>query len=345
MPRTKNDIPNRLYHKPSNQDRVIWDGKTYYLGIHDTPESLANYAKILASIASTGFAVPPEPESVSVEELAKRYLVSTKKEFPPESKEPKAIAIAINEFVRTHGNVKASKFTASMLIEFRDNLAQNGKSVRTINMKHNYILNMFRWASVHQFIAANVWHLLQSVKKIKPGRTSAKQPRKVSSVEWSHVEAIKHLVPERTWDIICLQWHTGMRSGEVLGMTPREIKNGVYRPSKHKNAWRGHVREIYLGPQARKIVEKYAAGLKPNEKLFGTLRNDSYGGSIAKACRRAGIPHWHPHQLRHAAATRIRERFGLDGSQVVLGHACAKTTEIYAEKSSELAKKIIEEIG
>jgi hypothetical protein len=54
---------------------------------------------------------------------------------------------------------------------------------------------------------------------------------------------------------------------------------------------------------------------------------------------------WHPHQLRHAQATAIRKEHGAEASQVVLRHAQLYTTEIYAQRDSELARKIIEEIG
>jgi integrase len=54
---------------------------------------------------------------------------------------------------------------------------------------------------------------------------------------------------------------------------------------------------------------------------------------------------WCPNQLRHSAATEIRRRYGLEGSQVVLGHATARVTEIYAERDFELAARIAKEVG
>jgi len=54
---------------------------------------------------------------------------------------------------------------------------------------------------------------------------------------------------------------------------------------------------------------------------------------------------WCPLQLRHTAATAVRARYGLEGAQVVLGHASADTTQIYAEASLEKARSIVAEIG
>ena len=71
----------------------------------------------------------------------------------------------------------------------------------------------------------------------------------------------------------------------------------------------------------------------------------SYGQAIRNACDKAGIPRWSPNQLRHSKGTEIRRGYGIEGSQVVLGHANAKTTEIYAERDFELARRIMQAIG
>lgn len=70
-----------------------------------------------------------------------------------------------------------------------------------------------------------------------------------------------------------------------------------------------------------------------------------YPEAVRKACDLAGIDRWTPHRLRHTAATRIRERFGLEATQVFLGHANIAATQIYAEADRELAYNIAEEIG
>jgi integrase len=53
---------------------------------------------------------------------------------------------------------------------------------------------------------------------------------------------------------------------------------------------------------------------------------------------------WSPNRLRHSAATEIRRQFGLEAAQVILGHAAADVTQVYAErdmlKGIEVARKI-----
>lgn len=54
---------------------------------------------------------------------------------------------------------------------------------------------------------------------------------------------------------------------------------------------------------------------------------------------------WHPNQLRHSAATRIRRQFGLEAAQVTLGHSQADVTQVYAERDMGLAIEVMRKIG
>lgn len=92
----------------------------------------------------------------------------------------------------------------------------------------------------------------------------------------------------------------------------------------------------------------------PKKQARDGYDTHSYGRAIKYACRRAfPLPpdmtaeeskawhakhHWHPHQLRHNAATRLRRQFGLDVVQVVLGHKTLEVTQVYAERNAEAAR-------
>lgn len=159
----------------------------------------------------------------------------------------------------------------------------------------------------------------------------------------------------------------------------------VYRKRDHKNAWRGKTRNILIGPQARTILESYITEAESdrNDFLFSPIRSENqrlkelrsrrktkvqpsqvcrkkpqpkrvlrehydrsgYQHRISLICKKHGIPHWHPNQLRHTAATEIRRDFGLEAAQLILGHTTADVTQIYAERDLERAKKIAEERG
>jgi len=58
------------------------------------------------------------------------------------------------------------------------------------------------------------------------------------------------------------------------------------------------------------------------------------------------VARWHPHQLRHNAATEIRQRHGLEAAQLMLGHSSALVTEaVYAERDDAALKRIAAKIG
>jgi integrase len=54
---------------------------------------------------------------------------------------------------------------------------------------------------------------------------------------------------------------------------------------------------------------------------------------------------WHPNQLRHSFATRVRQEHGLEAAQVLLGHARADVTQVYAERNEQLARAVAVKIG
>jgi integrase len=102
---------------------------------------------------------------------------------------------------------------------------------------------------------------------------------------------------------------------------------------------------------------------KKNPKRSPGARYDthSYRRAIARACRLADlqahrerpeipaeqiiVPAWHPNQLRHNAATRLRKEFGVEPARIILGHATAFTTEIYAEADRAQAMEVITKVG
>jgi integrase len=73
--------------------------------------------------------------------------------------------------------------------------------------------------------------------------------------------------------------------------------------------------------------------------------NRTYARSIARACIKAGIPIFGPNRIRHAYATRVRKDYGLEAAQILLGHAKADVTQIYAERDETKAIDVARKIG
>ncbi len=71
----------------------------------------------------------------------------------------------------------------------------------------------------------------------------------------------------------------------------------------------------------------------------------TYRRAISRACLAVGVPHWHPHQLRHNAATKINAGYGIEAVRVVLGHASLKMADHYAERDRGLAQRVARAVG
>ena len=71
----------------------------------------------------------------------------------------------------------------------------------------------------------------------------------------------------------------------------------------------------------------------------------SYRRGIQRACEKAGVERWSPHQLRHTAATKLRREHGIEAARVILGHRSAEVTEIYAEIDQEKALQVMGQVG
>jgi hypothetical protein len=54
---------------------------------------------------------------------------------------------------------------------------------------------------------------------------------------------------------------------------------------------------------------------------------------------------WAPNRLRHSTGTQVRELFGLEAAQLILGHSRADVTQIYAERNAKLAADVARKLG
>jgi site-specific recombinase XerC len=67
--------------------------------------------------------------------------------------------------------------------------------------------------------------------------------------------------------------------------------------------------------------------------------------AVLVAAEKAGMPHWHPYQLRHSYATKVRRYHGLEAAGAALGHTRMSATEVYAERDEQLAVTVAAKIG
>ncbi|QDV42938.1 site-specific tyrosine recombinase XerC [Stieleria neptunia] len=79
------------------------------------------------------------------------------------------------------------------------------------------------------------------------------------------------------------------------------------------------------------------SGTRKPREYQERYNKDSYRRAIERAAKQAQTDHWHPYQLRHTAASVIREALGIEAAQAMLGHSRAAMTEHYAKQSLDRA--------
>jgi len=66
---------------------------------------------------------------------------------------------------------------------------------------------------------------------------------------------------------------------------------------------------MFPSHESRYKREKKARGRRPDRSRYDVT---SYRQAIERACEKAGVPRWHPHQLKHAIATEVRRLHGAE---------------------------------
>jgi len=100
----------------------------------------------------------------------------------------------------------------------------------------------------------------------------------------------------------------------------------------------------YQVPSYRRAIHYACDQVFPHPELGKTIHHTMTEHQIAELKAWQSAHRWSPNQLRHAAATEFRSKFGLEVAQVILGHASADVTQVYAErdlaKDAEVARQI-----
>ena len=219
---------------------------------------------------------------------------------------------------------------------------------------------MFRWAASEELVRIEVFTALTTVQGLQRGRTVAPDHAPRSPVAWEDVEKTLPLLPAPLRALVQVQWHCGARGGELI-MRPADIRRDgeiwEYTPATHKGAWRGKGRLILLGAAAQEILRPILEVKGPTDHVFSprdsreragvgdVYDNNMYAKWVRQAAKQAGARHWSPHMLRHAYATRVRGVAGIEQTRILLGHASAVTSEIYAQADVESVRGIVATLG
>jgi integrase len=270
---------------------------------------------------------------------------------------------AVNNFRRgavwcldAWGALPAAEVTPLRLRALRDAMVAHGLNRSTVNKYLGAVRHCWRWAVAEELVPPSVLEGLRAVPNFPRGRGAKETPR-VPPVPEALLEQTLPILEAHVRALAVFQAATGCRPGEAVCLRPCDLERAVtpwlYTPWTWKTEHKGGERRIWVGPRARAAVLPYLdACATPESWAFPSprfpgqhLAEASYWGHLARACRRHGLPHFTPNQLRHLRGTTARREGGLEAAQAVLGHEDIGTTQIYAARQDDLARDLAERTG
>src|SRR4051794_19180155 len=268
MPSGTPRLPKLRHFKPRNLAVVRLDGKDHYLGRYGSPESRAEYDRLIGEWLTEGRRSPRSPDArtgSTVDEVVLAFWRHAEAHYRKPDGRPTGelenFRHALKPLRRLYGPTPASEFGPLALRAIREAMVASGLARTTTNARVNQIRRVFKWACSVVLVSPSVVQGLQAVAGLQKGRTEAPEPRGIGPVAVEHVEAAIPFMPRPVVAMVRLQLLTGCRVGEIVAMRGCDLTLGapcgVYRPSDHKNTWRGRGRVIPLGPKAQAIVRDF----------------------------------------------------------------------------------------
>ena len=267
---SKRRVPKYRHFKSKDLAMVEIAGKVIYLGKYGTPESHAEYSRLvqeyLAAPATKPSGNAAHPDGPTVNELILAYWEQHVASYYMKNGRPTSEQSCIKQAMRflrpEYGHTRANDFGPLALKVVRKSLISSGRCRAVINKDVNRIRRMFRWATEHEMVPVTVFQALKTVPDLRAGRSSAKESKPVRPVSEEHVQATLPHVPLQISAMIRLQLLTGARPGEITAIRPCDVQISegpvwVYRPQEHKTEHHDRQRLIPIGPRAQEILRPW----------------------------------------------------------------------------------------
>ena len=290
--------------------------------------------------------------------LVENYLEDMSHRLKPTTMENKRFIIA-GKLLPYFGNLKVCDIDTikvrkwqNELIAYRD-ADGNPFSQTYLKTVNNQLSAIMNYAVAHYRLSANPCRAAGSIGRSRAGEmniwTQGQYEQFSSAIRKSSVKL--------AFDVL---FYTGMRSGELLALTPADIL-----PSKridiNKNYAKVNGEELFLEPKTPKAkrcisipdflyddIQAYVAklyGIGGGDRIFYFTKS-ALDKEIKRVAEKAGLPPIRVHDLRHSHASMLIE-MGFAPLEIAdrLGHESVKTTldtysHLYPDKDQMLADRL-----
>lgn len=248
MPRTPHFPAYPKKPHASKQARIVVGGTTYYLGVHGSPESWAEYQRLLTHWRETGCtdSAGKRPSysknNSTVGAIACQFMTYAERHYRHPDGTPKdelnQFRTALRPLLRLHAATPAAAFgpkalravQAAMASGSWQGDAERAESLRrgrtgawcrrVVNRHTTRIKTVWRWAESEELVPAGSLHGLLTVRGLRPGEHGASDRPEVPPVpedDLAKVLPCLGRIPRAVLEVLLL---TGARPSEILRLTP-----------------------------------------------------------------------------------------------------------------------------
>ena len=312
MARPKAKAPTLRYHI-SGQSVVTIDGRDFYLGKHDSPESLVRHAVLIGIYQANqlklpdGFdvrcldaatvlvanplqAVPQQQdaEPILLRHVTAAFRIEAERKYASQKAERIRCCQICDELDKHDGNCLAAEYGPKRLAAQRQRWVDSGKARVYCNRLTNIVRRIFKFAMSQELIEETVHRRLQSIEALRPGQTTAHETDPIMPVEIEHVRETARQLSPIIKAMIRVQVATGMRPSELCNIRPCDIDRSgpvwMYRPPKHKNKSKGKARAVPIIGDAREAIMDYL-NRPATSYCFSPSESDSWNRAKLSASR------------------------------------------------------------
>jgi hypothetical protein len=319
--------------------RIIYHGK------FESSESYAAYDRFVAAWRAGQQVLSVPRRILRINDLILRWDAHASKHFVgPDGRHTEEYGTykrSLRPLRYLHGDTPVTEFGPLALKQVRQLMLDGYEHPRygpqpplsraIINARVNRIRRLFKWGVSEEAVPVTALDALMCVPALRAGKTRAVDPRAIPPVPWEMVEKTLPRLLTPVQAAVLIQYHAGMRPGEVLRMRPGDIwrqypdgtslpnpnvwlylpgslETGGLGPGRHKTAHHGHRREIWLGPQARAALEPLLVGRRPDEYVISPVVAVEEMYALRRTARETPARPWEHRQDKKRLARKPRER-------------------------------------
>ena len=366
--------PPTLRKHQRNRAFVRVKGKNIYLGKWDEQgpsiEALAKYERFKAQYLDDQCFIPQSDPNIV--QLSQAYLEHCRQEYADYdtgevSNTYVIIKRACDFLINMFGDYQAGDFGIKEFYSLVRDLERKQLSISYLRSIVCYIKKMFKWAIEPGLIKPDQVKELELLTMPKPKKGGAKKVQPIQRVDRQTVSMTLPFMSKPVAQMVEIQLATGCRAEHVRHLRLCDIEyldNGeaLWTPCKDKSSHKRQRQAIPLSPKAQSIIQQashredgsLAHGheylFRPSHashargKTSELYRDSSYRRAITRACEKAGIPPWTPHQVRKLVCHEIGNRWGTDGIRAVIGHADSRMADYYSPDRCEAGLAIVKEM-